>query len=659
MNITPIVTKTKITSNALLRDISRRSSLNRMYERQTLELLKKSIEERKKTYSALSKRDKEGGGLLGNLLGGSLLLRRLRGRGPKGPGGIGPGRISPRSPRGGGTIGGGVGRFGRFGRIGPLALLGTGLDFGGRLGGGQNLAQATIGAGGGLAGLVAGGKVGAAIGTAILPGVGTFAGGLIGSTIGAIAGGNIADTLTGVNSDTRRRSTISILDKGRDKTQFSGALDQFDGTLKTLENDTAPTLMEFKKSGGRTAIANTPFMLPKGGINWNAVLNVAFIVWDVIDIIAMFKTAGASKAITIPAKIGIRQRIRNFFLPRTAARVLQRELTEAAIEKQAQKTIRNNLSKDLIGQRIISNRQTSTTSKMTKFFRDVDDQIFLNNLPGMSRMGNLKRQGANELLQTRIDGLLNVIRKDNIRSRIAKNKNIRNNSQMERFFKDNSFKRYQSVDDAIAEATGDIGARSLVERQSGSIIRDFTNSKSINRGFEQLIKDYDINPNDLQKLIKNDPSMSLLDAIQIQLRKKSTTGYFKRYRKGNRPVSVNVDANKMSSRRNTTENIEQMENVMKNNPELFKPKAEGGRVEAGTPYMVGELGKELFVPDVSGDIIPNDKLGPAIIAMTKDADTIIVPQGGGSGGSSRTILLKADPYDVVAKYAQMTGLFTV
>jgi len=650
MNITPIVTKTKITSNALLRDISRRSSLNRMYERQTLELLKKSIEERKKTYSALSKRDKEGGGLLGNLLGGSLLLRRLRGRGPKGPGGIGPGRISPRSPRGGGTIGGGVGRFGRFGRIGPLALLGTGLDFGGRLGGGQNLAQATIGAGGGLAGLVAGGKVGAAIGTAILPGVGTFAGGLIGSTIGAIAGGNIADTLTGVNSDTRRRSTISILDKGRDKTQFSGALDQFDGTLKTLENDTAPTLMEFKKSGGRTAIANTPFMLPKGGINWNAVLNVAFIVWDVIDIIAMFKTGGASKILQMPVKKKIRNElgqnfIRNIFLPRTATRVLSRELTQAAVEKGAQKTIRNNLSKNLIRQRIISNKATSETSKMTKFFRDVDDQIFLSNLPGMSRMGNLKRQGANELLQTRIDGLLNVIRKDNIRSRIAKNRNIRNKSQMERFFKDNSFKRYQSVDDVMAEAAEDFGARSLVERQGGSITREFKDSKSINLDFSQMIKDYDINPKDLNKLMKNDPNLSILEAIKIEIGRKSPTGHFRGYKppirksKGTGSVTVNT-------------------NTMSNNSGVLG-KAEGGRVEAGTPYMVGELGKELFVPDVSGDIIPNDKLGPAIIAMTKDADTIIVPQGGGSGGSSRTTILKADPYDIVAKYAQMTGLFTV
>ena len=624
MNITPIVTKTKITSNALLRDISRRSSLNRMYERQTLELLKKSIEERKKTYSALSKRDKEGGGLLGNLLGGSLLLRRLRGRGPKGPGGIGPGRLSPRSPRGGGTIGGGVGRFGRFGRIGPLAILGTGLDFGGRLGAGQNLAQATIGAGGGLAGLVAGGKVGAAIGTAILPGVGTFAGGLIGSTIGAIAGGNIADTLTGVNSDTRRRSTISILDKGRDKTQFSGALDQFDGTLKTLENDTAPTLMEFKKSGGRTAIANTPFMLPKGGINWNAVLNVAFIVWDVIDIIAMFKTGGASKLATTPLKAGAKNRIRNFFLPRAAARVLSRELTEAAVEKGAQKTIRNNLSKNLIRQRIISNKATSETSKMTKFFRDVDDQIFLSNLPGMSRMGNLKRQGANELLKTRIDNLVNAIRRDNIRSRIAKNKNIRKNSQMERFFIDTSFKRYQSVDDAMSVAEQAKGAQRLVETQSNTLIRPFTDA------MQKLLKTSD--KIDSRYLIEGfDPNTGTTKVIRKRLSPGTTNtseAIRRAYSKGRTPLDP-------------------------------KRKAEGGRVEAGTPYMVGEIGKELFVPDVSGDIIPNDKLGPAIIAMTKDADTIIVPQGGGSGGSSRTMILKADPYDVVAKYAQMTGLFTV
>ena len=38
-------------------------------------------------------------------------------------------------------------------------------------------------------------------------------------------------------------------------------------------------------------------------------------------------------------------------------------------------------------------------------------------------------------------------------------------------------------------------------------------------------------------------------------------------------------------------------------------KAIGGSVQAGQPYMVGERGQEMFVPNQSGSIIPNDKLG--------------------------------------------------
>lgn len=38
-------------------------------------------------------------------------------------------------------------------------------------------------------------------------------------------------------------------------------------------------------------------------------------------------------------------------------------------------------------------------------------------------------------------------------------------------------------------------------------------------------------------------------------------------------------------------------------------RAIGGSVQAGQPYMVGERGKELFVPNQSGAIIPNDKMG--------------------------------------------------
>ena len=45
------------TSNGLLNDIRRRSSLNRMYEKQSLALKKKLVEERKKAYDAASRKE--------------------------------------------------------------------------------------------------------------------------------------------------------------------------------------------------------------------------------------------------------------------------------------------------------------------------------------------------------------------------------------------------------------------------------------------------------------------------------------------------------------------------------------------------------------------------------------------------------------------------
>jgi hypothetical protein len=38
-------------------------------------------------------------------------------------------------------------------------------------------------------------------------------------------------------------------------------------------------------------------------------------------------------------------------------------------------------------------------------------------------------------------------------------------------------------------------------------------------------------------------------------------------------------------------------------------RASGGPVSADTPYLVGERGAELFVPNTSGAIVPNSKLG--------------------------------------------------
>jgi phage-related minor tail protein len=39
------------------------------------------------------------------------------------------------------------------------------------------------------------------------------------------------------------------------------------------------------------------------------------------------------------------------------------------------------------------------------------------------------------------------------------------------------------------------------------------------------------------------------------------------------------------------------------------PRAMGGQVNKNTPYMVGETGRELFIPNQSGSIVPNHQIG--------------------------------------------------
>lgn len=48
-------------------------------------------------------------------------------------------------------------------------------------------------------------------------------------------------------------------------------------------------------------------------------------------------------------------------------------------------------------------------------------------------------------------------------------------------------------------------------------------------------------------------------------------------------------------------------------------RALGGAVMAGTPYIVGEVGPELFVPSGSGSIVPNDALGGRALNVTVNA----------------------------------------
>lgn len=56
----------------------------------------------------------------------------------------------------------------------------------------------------------------------------------------------------------------------------------------------------------------------------------------------------------------------------------------------------------------------------------------------------------------------------------------------------------------------------------------------------------------------------------------------------------------------------------------MSPRAIGGSVQAGQPYMVGERGQEMFVPNQSGSIIPNNKMsggGGVVVNQTINIST--------------------------------------
>ena len=60
--------------------------------------------------------------------------------------------------------------------------------------------------------------------------------------------------------------------------------------------------------------------------------------------------------------------------------------------------------------------------------------------------------------------------------------------------------------------------------------------------------------------------------------------------------------------------------------------AEGGNIRAGQPAIVGERGRELFIPQTSGTIVPNEQMGMGganinftIVANdTRDFDRLLI-----------------------------------
>ena len=580
------------TSNGLLNDIRRRSSLNRMYEKQSLALKKKLVEERKKAYDAASRKEGEGKGGLG-FLRDLFILRFLRGRG-RGGGGFGRGggrppvgprgglgvspRITPRNnivPFSRGRV---PTRLGGLSRVGPLAVLGTGLDFTSRLGSGQNVLQASLGAGGGLAGALAGGAKGAALGSFAGP-IGTLIGGIGGSILGGFAGGSIADLLSGANR--RRGQELERVTKMSKKTEFSKALDDFDVVLDKFEGNTAPMLksmndeVEEEIPGELPIIPKTPFWTP-GKIAGVVTLATALVL--------------AGVAILAPEP----------FADVPAIAFLSRQLAKFGIKNPGFKP----LFKPNVGakkpffnwqslfqkKKIFTPRTTPTpvTTKVKTYSRPIETPIKTNTRFPTSSSVNSPTVNPSRNISSNIQGGKSILKN------IKKGKNPW----------DVDLKKIKSDPDSTF-------IRSLVERETGTLIKPFT-------------------PSPPSKLIQGSPTNFPTGQASEPLRKI-------------------------------------IKKVFVEKPELFqtkipKPKQEGGRVEAGRPYIVGEVGKELFVPDASGKIIPNDDLPSSnLLVINKEPETVVVPQVTGSGGSSDTPIASktVNAYDVVAKYAQMTGLFTV
>ena len=341
-NLSIVSRKTVKTSGLLLGTIRRSYIIERRLEDISLQTRKKLVEKRRSTLKSLdvekSDRDSGGvGGILTSLLGGRAaggLIRRFRGgggprgfgRGPKlpkprlpgtGPRITGSGRF--RLPRlGGGPRITGGGNVLRGARVGPLAVAFTALDFGSRLGEGQNLTQATVGAGGGLAGALGGGaagaKIGATIGTFFGPGIGTAIGGAIGfaggSILGGMAGSGIADFFTG--ADDRRQQAVQAQAIEQMVTPFSKALDKFDEVLDKLQRVGLPSNQELvEREKDRDRIFSFPGFVPTTPFwksDWfrlttelGIAIGITLIPWDAWfgDVVAWAKVADTARKIPL------------------------------------------------------------------------------------------------------------------------------------------------------------------------------------------------------------------------------------------------------------------------------------------------------------------------------------------------------------------------
>ena len=573
-------------STRLLGDLRTSYRIERRLEAQSLKLRKDLVEKRRITLRSVenSSNQKTGGafGILEGLIGGRILGgigRRFFPRGRGGPRGFG-GPRRPRLPFGGPRVTqGGRPRFRlpfrgpqvtrsagglrglRGARVGPLAVAFTALDFGTRLGEGQNLTQATVGAGGGLAGALAGGaagaKAGAIVGGSIgalfggvgaAPGaaIGGFIGGVGGSIIGSGIGSNIADFLTGAN---RRQQEVAGIALEQTKTSFSHSLDKFDDILALLENVNSPFLLltgrkPGEKDEGKEFVPSTPLApkTPWWDIPWVKTVGWGAVGLGLLTLAGFLFAVPGDEAVTAGGSI-------------------------AAFKKAG---------------------LWAFVKRFLPVAKPASQQVI--NVKPISV--EIIRQGAPIVASP--SGKLNLMRTNWFQV-----------GQMKKIWRDlmNIGRRLREYDweaeRRILEAQNEVNALDLILKR--------INSPLIKRA------------NQSTKVIK------------------------KRYVSGDGTVQVGGQSD------------------MHLGPQRLLPKgkASGGNVSAGRPYVVGEIGEELFVPEQDGYIVPHGKFGGSqnIVLVNQQGDTIVQQAPASSGGGTRVIA--ANPFHSAAKYAQMTSLMTV
>ena len=115
-------------------------------------------------------------------------------------------------------------------------------------------------------------------------------------------------------------------------------------------------------------------------------------------------------------------------------------------------------------------------------------------------------------------------------------------------------------------------------------------TERVNAGLTKLDKDFRESINDFV----NDENISQADSYADEFERRVQGG-----RNERQQLITDLGAESLVAPQVTQEVIV--------TPEV-EPRAEGGDVEPNKPYKVGERGEELFVPDQSGTIIPNDQL---------------------------------------------------